>query len=43
MHRPQLTLAALWDRSGLSVESVEQLPGHPALRDAAQMLARHAF
>jgi hypothetical protein len=43
LHRPQLTLVALWDRSDLTVEAVEQLPGHPALRDAAAMLARRTF
>lgn len=40
MHRPQWTLHLLWDVASVSVEDVQPLPGHPALRDAGQLLAR---
>lgn len=40
MHRPQWTLHLLWDLEDISVEDVQPLPGHPAVRDAGQLLAR---
>lgn len=41
MHRPQWTLHMLWDVQGLSVEDVQPLPGHPAVRDAGRLLVRN--
>jgi hypothetical protein len=38
-HRPQWTLVALWDED-LSLTGVDPLPGHPALDDAAALLAK---
>lgn len=40
MHRPQWTLHLLWDVEGIAVEGVEELPGHPALRNAGRLLAK---
>jgi len=40
MHRPQWTLHMLWGAEGIAVEGVEELPGHPALRDAGRLLAK---
>ena len=39
-HRPQWALRAAWDHSAISLERVEELPGHPALREAAEALAK---
>ena len=40
MHRPQWTLHMLWQLDGVTVEDVQPLPGHPALRDAGRLLAK---
>jgi hypothetical protein len=40
MHRPQWTLHMLWQLDGATVEDVQPLPGHPALRDAGRLLAK---
>jgi hypothetical protein len=40
MHRPQWALHVLWDLRGVTVEAVEPLPGHPAVRDAARALGK---
>ncbi|MEO7520002.1 MAG: RES family NAD+ phosphorylase, partial [Acidimicrobiales bacterium] len=39
MHRPQWTLHMLWQLDSATVEDVQPLPGHPALRDAGTLLA----
>jgi hypothetical protein len=39
-HRPQWTLVALWEADNLTVLGVEPLPGHPAVDDAALLLAK---
>ena len=41
MHRPQWTLYVIWLPDVLRIERVEPVPGHPALLDASQLLARH--
>jgi uncharacterized protein YcaQ len=38
--RPQWTVVALWATGKLTVASVEELQGHPALDDAARVLAK---
>lgn len=38
--RAQWTVCALWDTAALVVESVEAIPSHPALADAARALAK---
>ena len=40
MHRPQWVLHVLWDLEGVTVEDVQPLPRHPALRDAGQLLGK---
>ena len=40
MHRPQWTLYVLWNLGQLAVQEVQPLPGHPALADAADLLAK---
>lgn len=40
MHRPQWTLALLWRVDRLTIEAVEPLVGHAAVRDAASLLAK---
>lgn len=40
MHRPQWVLPALWDLGRVTVEEVQPLPRHPALRDAGQLLGK---
>ena len=40
MHRPQWRLHCWWNHDGLTVEVVESLPGHAALRDAGSILAK---
>jgi hypothetical protein len=40
MHRPQWTLHVLWMLGELTVEAVEPLSGHAAVRDAARLLAK---
>ena len=40
MHRPQWTLEVLWKMADVAVESIESLPGHPALLDAGLLLAK---
>ncbi len=39
-HRPQWTVVALWDASGLTLRRVENLRGHPALDAAARTLSK---
>jgi hypothetical protein len=39
--RPQWTLAALWATLAVSCESVDAIPKHPALSDAARALAKN--
>jgi hypothetical protein len=39
-HRPQWTLVVIWEADNLTVEAVEPLAGHPALKDAALALAK---
>jgi hypothetical protein len=38
--RPQWTVVALWASRSLTVASVDDLRGHPALDDAARILAK---
>ncbi len=38
-YRPQWTAVALWAAANLTVASVEDIPGHPALAEAAATLA----
>jgi hypothetical protein len=40
MHRPQWALHCWWNLAGFELEAVEDLRGHPALRDAARTLAK---
>lgn len=40
MHRPQWTLHALWGREDIRVEGIEDLEGHPGVRDAGTLLAK---
>jgi hypothetical protein len=40
MHRPQWPLMAFFGTAPLAVEDVVDLPGHPAVRDAAAVLAK---
>jgi hypothetical protein len=39
-HRPQWTLVALWAADNLSDVQIDDLPGHPAIDDAAVTLAK---
>jgi len=39
-HRPQWVVVALWAADNLSVEGVEDIPGHAALEEAASSLAK---
>jgi len=40
MHRPEWTLLVLCQVDGVTVEDVQPLPGHPALRHAGGLLAK---
>ncbi len=40
-HRPQWTLLTLWSTVHIADERVEDIDGHPALTDAAKVLAKH--
>jgi hypothetical protein len=39
-HCPEWTVACLWEEDNLTVQAVESIAGHPALNDAATVLAK---
>lgn len=41
IHRPQWVLHALWNTESVALEDVGELPGHAALRDAGQLMAKN--
>ncbi len=40
MHRPQWALHCWWDNDSITLQHVDEIPGHPATADAATRLAR---